>query len=196
MKRSIFIAVLGMGSLAVSYGQGYVNFNNYYSSSQTTGIIYGNGPSAGLGAGHEILVTLLYGATTDTLISQLTALSYSGSSGESPAIAGGQGGTTLPGVVQGAGPGVFNGGSVQVPGGTSFAFALEATGILNGQTYIGFSPIFIGTTATGTAPVPQLPAGLQQGTVDITTTVPEPTTLALAGLGGLASLVALRRKQA
>jgi hypothetical protein len=26
--------------------------------------------------------------------------------------------------------------------------------------------------------------------------VPEPTTLALAGLGGLASLVALRRKQA
>jgi len=194
MKRSIFIAVLGMGSLVASYGQGLVNFSNYYSSTSTTGITYGNGPAAGQGVGPEISVELLYGASTDTLISQLTPLASS-------ITAAGLGVASGPGAF-GTGAGWFTGGSVTVPtvGGTAipggtYAFAIEATGTFNSQTYTGFSPILDGTTsATSSSPVPNLPVGLLQGSFTVTS-VPEPTTLALGALG-LASLAMLRRKKA
>lgn len=179
-----------MGSMVAAYGQGYVNFSNYYSSSQTTGVIYGNGPDVGLGAGSEISVTLLYGAATDTLISQLTPLSFTGSSGQSPIALSGN-----PGPVHGSGPGVFAGGIVNLPAGGSYAFAVSATGTLGGNSYTGVSAIFTGSAVGPATPVGNLPLGLQQSTILINA-VPEPTTLALAGLGGLASLVALRRKKA
>jgi hypothetical protein len=85
-----------------------------------------------------------------------------------------------------------------VPGtpGSTYAFALEATGIYQGVSYTGFSSVFTGITqASSIVGIPDLPNGLFLGSFTVTA-VPEPTTLALAGLGGLASLVALRRKQA
>jgi len=55
MKKSVLIALFGAASVAATYGQGYVQFNNYYGGSQqTTGIIYANGPAAGLGVGSEL----------------------------------------------------------------------------------------------------------------------------------------------
>jgi PEP-CTERM motif len=59
------------------------------------------------------------------------------------------------------------------------------------STIRGQSGVFTGTLATGLTQ----PTYAQFGSFTIAS-VPEPTTLALAGLGGLASLVALRRKQA
>jgi hypothetical protein len=186
MKKSIFIAVLGLGFVVASYGQGNINFQNYYSSTQTTGVSYGSGPSAGLFAGPEISAILLYGASTDTSVSQMTPLASS----STPF---GLGAATQPGAI-GTGAGWFSGGTFLIPGaaGGTFTFAIEAIG----TGYIGYSSIFTGATqATSTSPVPNIPAGLEQSSF-VVNPVPEPTTLALAGLGGLASLVAFRRKQA
>jgi hypothetical protein len=73
MKKNILIAVLGLAATVGAYGQGLVNFANYFSEAQTTGVSYGNGPDAGLGLGAEGSAILLWGASTDTQISQLTA---------------------------------------------------------------------------------------------------------------------------
>ena len=40
MKKSILIAVLGVAATAVAYGQGKINFSNYYSSVQTTAPVF------------------------------------------------------------------------------------------------------------------------------------------------------------
>jgi hypothetical protein len=199
MKRGIFIAVLGMASAVAAYGQGYVNFSNYYNSTQTTGITYGNGPAVGLGVGPEISVTLLYGASTDTLISELTPLAYNDFAGDSSPIAAGNGIVSGPGAIPASqGGGWFSGGAVLVPGtpGSVYAFALSATGTYLGKTYNGVSGIFDGATqVSNLVGVPNLPPGLELGSFQVLTVVPEPTTLALAGLG-LASLAMLRRKKA
>jgi hypothetical protein len=189
MKKSIFIAVLGAASMVVAYGQGKVNFQNYYSSSQTTGISYSGGPNNGLFAGPEISVELYYGDSTATTFAQLTPLASS-------ITQVGLGVATIPGDL-GTGAGWFVGGSPVVPSiglaspGGTYEFAIYAFG----GGYSGESALFTGTTAaSSTANTPDLPVGLEKGSFTISS-VPEPTTLALAGLGGLASLIALRRKQ-
>jgi hypothetical protein len=193
LKKSLLLAILGLtASMTASYGQGLIGFSNYYYSYQTTGITYGNGPDAGLGVGPEISVELLYGASTDKLISQLTVVP--GSLTEV-----GVNGVTGPGPlgVPYAGPGVFDGGTVQVNGGVpgTFAFAIYATGTYEGQTYAGWSGVYDGSTQPSRiAPPPDLPTNLKQSsfTVDI---IPEPSTMVVAGLGGL-SFMLFRRKQA
>src|SRR5271155_4002011 len=77
MKKSIFVAVLGTTFAMACYGQGTIQFGNYLTSTQTTGISFGNGPLAGQFAGSEISAVLLFGASTDTLISQLTPIGNS-----------------------------------------------------------------------------------------------------------------------
>jgi hypothetical protein len=192
MKKSILIGILGIGTAVASYGQGNVLFNNYYGTYQTTGITYASGPSAGLGVGSEISVQLYFGASTDTLFSQLAAVPGS----VTPV---GINGITTPGTlgVPFAGAGVFDAGTTLVNGGTpgTFAFAIYASGTYLGTPYTGVSGIVVGATqANSLAPVPFLPASLQQGSF-VVNPVPEPTTLALGALGGLA-LLAFRRKQA
>jgi len=196
MKKSIFIAVLGLASAVVSYGQGFVNFANYVSSTQTFGVKYAGGPDSGLGVGPEMTAQLFFFDGTATQFSQLQPLTFS-SGGNSSPIAFGLGAASAPGAI-GTGAGWFSGGKVLVPGtaGDTYTFAIVATGVLNGITYTGQSGMFSGTTQlNSTSPLPNLPAGLIQQNWTVTA-VPEPTTLALAGLGGLASLVALRRKKA
>jgi hypothetical protein len=214
MKKSIFAAVLGIGmaSAISSYGQGFIIFNNYVSSTQSSGITFAAGSPGGIageGIPQGFTVTLLYGASTDTLISQLVPLNYSNGGNSSPAPVGtdGTGTATTPGPILvspiDSGAGIFDGGSVQIPltglnsfaAGSTLAIALEANGTWNGVTYSGFSALAsITTSASSTANVPDLPASLQSGSFTVAP-VPEPTTLALAGLGG-AALLALRRKKA
>src|SRR5579872_3691867 len=108
MKRSILIAVLGMAATAAAYGQGKVNFGNYYSASQTTGVFYGSGPDLGKGVGPEISATLLWGASTATQLSQLSPVAGS----TTPF---GLGVATGPGAI-GTGAGWFAGPAVVVNG--------------------------------------------------------------------------------
>jgi hypothetical protein len=197
MKKAVFIAVLGAASVVASHAQGIL-FNNYNNSVQTTGITFASGPLAGQGVGSEFSAQLLYGAAGDTLISQLvplgspvtfvTSLGYSALPSGSP-IYGNPASNT--------GAGWFGNAQVNFPAyNTAYAMAYSWTGTYLGVTYNGVSPIAVVTTpASSSSPALNLPPSLR-ATTFTSTPVPEPTTLALAALGGLASLVAFRRKQA
>jgi hypothetical protein len=204
MKRSIFIAVLGMASVAVTHGQGLVSFYNYVASSGPgityAGLTGANAADNGLGVGPEVSAELFAGAASDTQFSQLVAVPYSDVGGDASPVQVGLGVATGPGAI-GTGAGWFNGGAIQVPtiqgvsAGGTYAFAIYAFGTINGVAVSGFSSIFDGTTsATSGSPTPNAPSGFSTTGFNVTP-VPEPTTLALAGLGG-AALLALRRKKA
>ena len=196
MKRSILVA-LGLAATAVAYGQGKINFNNYYASTQTTGVTYDNSAQstadgvAGLGVGPEMTAILLWGPSTATAISQLSAVA-----GSSTPF--GNGDTAVPGtIVPPTGAGWFTGPTLSINGGTagSYAFAIEATGTLNGVQFQGFSPVVVGaTSASVSSATPNLPDAIRQGSFTVSP-VPEPSILALSGIGA-AALMLVRRKKA
>jgi hypothetical protein len=202
MKRSIFIAVLGMGSAAVAFGQGKIDFSNYTSPSAPKVTFNANGAldpvpgDAGLSVGSGVNAELAYYVGTSvsdvpTSLAQMTLLS---SSIVSFGLAGGDAnGSTY--------AGWFEGGVVTIPGVTSANNNFESFEVLafvgstySGASYAGNSSIFQSpTTATSSSGVPGfVPGSWQNFTVQA---VPEPTTLAIAGLGS-AALLALRRKKA
>jgi len=195
MKKSIVLAVLG-GTLAAasSQAQGIINFSSY---------------SANGGAG--ALTTFLSGGgvVPDGFSAQLY---YALGTVSDPVIPGNSQSILSPissslvlvGSAQvynsnaasaGAYPGYFGGNNVIIPTYASgpITFEVLTTGTVGSTPYQGRS----GTFTMASIPAAALPAinmtGMPAWQV---APVPEPTTLALAGLGGLASLVALRRKQA
>jgi hypothetical protein len=95
--------------------------------------------------------------------------------------------------------GYFDGGIVTIPGYVSGPITFEVVAY-NGSspatsTWRGRSGSFtMNSIATGPLPVPSL-GDNGQPMPDFIVGVPEPTTLALTGLGGLVSLAAFRRKQ-
>lgn len=219
MKRTIVASVLGIaGSAAMTYGQGTVYFQNYTSAANTVHITApvtfassghavtgGNGPSvAGNGVGKEFTADLLYSVGNTGTYTALTfansGATVSGAFGYPAAFAYGSGlDGALPGTPSGGSPGYFLGAGIKIPGYTSgtIAFIVEA---YNGSSYAasqgaglwrGQSAAFVmSSIATGTTPTGYL-TGLGGFTVS---SVPEPATMALGGLG-LASLLLFRRKQ-
>jgi hypothetical protein len=191
MKKSLVLAILGVtAGVTASYGQGRIFFCNYYSSHQTTGIIYSGGPYNGWGVGNEVSVELFYGASTDTSVFQLTGLASS-------IFQVGWNDVTAPAPLCTAfgsypGSGVFNGGDVTL-GAYNTTYALAIYAFDDAGDY-GWSDIFIGANQySSTTGSTELPEGLQQETFEVF--VPEPTTMALGALGGL-SLWLMRRKKA
>jgi len=182
MKKTIFIAVLGMAACAAtSYGQGYISFNSY-SADQSAGAIttFGNGPLNG---------SPVPGTFTAELYYALGAVS--------------SGFTALPSTItayDASGDGYFQGGTATIPGYSSGAVSFEifATGTYNSVVYSGFSAPFTESTIASSLSSPLTSFGDNgpgMPNFSVLAPVPEPTTLALAGLGGLASLVAIRRKK-
>ncbi len=184
MKKSILIAVLGVAACAAtSYGQGYVVMNSYLAN-------------GGLGA----TTTLSDGTPVS---SSWTAELYFalGTASDSAGVGlPGAGFTAIPSSItsyDANNDGYFqNSTPVIVPGYAAGAVSFEilASG---GSLYRSgaFTESKIGTDpASPPAIFGDNGPGMPSMVIPIAP-VPEPTTLALAGLGGLASLVAMRRKQ-
>jgi hypothetical protein len=200
MKKSVIIAALGMTVGAVSsFGQGAMTFNSYLANA-TAGVIVDF--SAGLGGG-----PVATGYTADLLysLSPITEAAGNGAisggwtlaSAVSPSVQS----VTTPFGTTSTDSGYFQGPNnfVLTPytAGTTVYFEVIAYQTANGYAASldrGHSASFSTTLATGS----NLPTdiGAAGMTPFLVSPVPEPTTLALAGLGGLASLVAFRRKQA
>jgi len=222
MKRTIVASILGIaGSVALvgsSHAQGTVYFQNYTSSLNpvqinapitfgSTGfaVTGGNGTSvAGNGVGKEFTADLLYslngGSTWTPLTFANSGATISGAFGYPAAFGYGSakdGPITTP---SGGNPGYFIGAGVKVPAYTSgsIEFIVEA---YNGTNYVSSvgaglwrgqsAPDVLSSIATGTTPTGYL-TGLEGFTVS---TIPEPATLAFAGLGLLSLLAIARRKK-
>jgi PEP-CTERM motif len=200
MKKSIFIAVLGVVAVAAtsSYGQGFVAFSSYVANAgvgATTSLFGGGGP---LGIGYTATLYYALGTVSDPVNQSSVASITSSPTGLS----------LLPGVseaydnsgnaIGAVGLGFFDGSSITIPNYVSGPITFEIWASNAAGTIVGRSGSFTDSSIAG----PGLPLTVMGDNAVggfpsfLVAPVPEPTTLALAGLGGLASLVALRRKQA
>jgi len=201
MKKSLILSVLGLAAVAANtYGQGSIAFNTYNANSnsgiQTT---YGAGTGFSGGIGSTFTGELLWSSV---------AIADTATTG--PVVAGSSltPGWTVGATYTFATPGNIPAGYIVDPSNLNIAAAVgtalyfEVVAFTGAQYatsggFAGHSAAFTGTLVTGTTlPSADQINNLTPFSVFTVTSVPEPTTLALAGLGGLASLVALRRKQA
>jgi hypothetical protein len=215
MKRAIIAAILGVaGSVATTYGQGIVQFNNYISHSFNP-VVQTGGANVDLPTVEVALFYVLGNATGDTTSAFLTAAGSPVSTGFID--------TTLNtlGSYGGTGPGGYYDSSTVATLASwttsqTATFMVEAWNTAAGGTFTtqgnlaGTSALwtevvdsgYASSTLTGYgiiptslgAPSEPMFTGMPTLTMALNP-VPEPTTLALAGLGG-AALLALRRKKA
>jgi len=182
--------------VASSYGQGEVSFANYAfeaGGQLSAPVTFAAGSPGGIGGeyvGSEFTATLLYeyGTMTSYSVAPNSASAFFGADGGTPASTGSG---TFANLNQ----------PVLIPGytGGQISFEVLATGTVAGHAYTGTSapdvlPSIV-TVAEGTAFGDMFNNGapgtyLQSWTV----ATPEPSTIALAGLG-VASLLALRRRK-
>jgi hypothetical protein len=202
MKKSLLLGLLGLASVASSYGQGFIKLDNY-----TT---YGPNVNYGVGAGGTVGAGLPAGWTVGLYVAQGDITGSIGSDGTST-------GNGLPttqnaAFVLGAGAGSTSGFASANTGGTvgqffsTPLFQASATAgsvvtieliAYNGADYAssairGHSTAFVMTTLAGTAPTPTS-VGSFMSSFSVTP-VPEPSTFALTGLGAAAMLIFRRRK--
>jgi hypothetical protein len=194
MKKSIVLAILGIAGATASYGQGYVNFLNYFGSTSPT-IGYNTNPAAapfgkaGLALGGSFAAELFwYNGVTDnpTLLSAIpstiTYFSFNGPSANS-----------TPDGDTADGAGWFIGPTATLTGYTSGQVTLEVW-VFN-SSFSGVSPFFLMTPATGITPVPSFPTSGPDSYQNFAITlIPEPGMLVFGALGGL-GLLLFRRKQ-
>lgn len=206
MKKTVIASLLGLAVVAAtasSYGQGFVQFQNYnfgatslnapvtFGVTATSG---GKAGTAGVRVGNEFTADLLYsldGGTTYTLLTAANA-----NDPQYPAAFG----------ITGAGDGdsanfagYFFGNTATIPGYSSGPISFIVEAWTGGASYAaatqwrGQSASFTmpSITAAGGAGQPSDFAGLTAFAVN---PVPEPSIFALAGLGA-AGLMAFRRKK-
>jgi hypothetical protein len=206
MKKIIIASVLGVAACAAvtsSYGQGSMIFVNYSLGATSYFAPVTVGSLAGPVVGSDFTATLLYSSTlngTYTAVTGAAPQAFSGTGLGDSADGGGffsAVGVTVP-VSQYTGGAAFFEIFVQNVNSVTFDSNLYTAGQLSG-TSASFAYSTLATAANSHPTQDPFPDS-QDVTTPLTaffvTPVPEPTTLALAGLGGLASLVALRRKKA
>jgi hypothetical protein len=196
MKKSVLLGIIGLAAgMATSYGQGYITLDNYTSGLNTTPITYLGTPLSSAWN-----VGLYFVGATTSAGSGLVEGAGNGIPSATLALGTGAGATDTFASDNATGnPGFYGSSAAFNTGSTTFTFATLEVIAYNGATYAsstirGHSAAFTMATVTATSPTPIYTGDFSSSF--IVTAVPEPATLALAGLGGLASLVALRRKQA
>jgi hypothetical protein len=207
MKKTLIITVLGASlSTLSSYGQGLILLDNYNTGGPnvTFGVGSGGTVGAGLTAGWTMGLYYAVGnisgsigadASGTAIPSDLGALVLGSGAGSTAAFSTSTFGTDGQ---------ALSGATFTVPG-TLSAGGDTITVMLiayNGATYAdstvrGHSSAFTMPTSAATSNSPN-PVGSYMSAFSVysVTPVPEPSTLALAGLGGFGMLMALRRKKA
>ncbi|HVU09291.1 MAG TPA: PEP-CTERM sorting domain-containing protein [Verrucomicrobiae bacterium] len=191
MKKTLILGVLGLAvGVLSSRGQGSIQFNTYTANNSNGILSTFNGVP-------------LDGTFTGELLYSLTPINDTAGAG--PLSQGWTVGSTAlfdqPGVIAG----YIQGPNLVLPSYTSGLVYFEIIAF-NGASYgagtaYGHTASFSMPLATGTVQAwvaDGNPANGGSGLISalVLQPVPEPATLALAGLGGLAALVAYRRKQA
>jgi hypothetical protein len=198
MKKSVVIAVLGLAVSAVSsFGQGSMIFNSY-TANDSAGVLthFSGGLGSGLvGAGYS--ADLLYSLTPIADVAGNGPLTpgWSLSGAGVPSVQSVITPFGTSGVLLGYFQSPANFGLNVYTAGTTvyfevLAYQTAAGSYANSLAGRGHSATFSTTLATGATPPPLM---VDFGAFTVSP-VPEPTTLALAGLGGL-SLLLFRRKQ-
>jgi hypothetical protein len=191
MKKTIVLAALGLTTSAVtSFGQGSVIFSSYSANNTTGAYTYLFGGTTPIPDGFHADLYQAIGSVVDSV--------NTASSASVTALPSGLSDVGVLGILYSGG--FFNDANpVTVLTSGQITFEVVA---FNGSTYAnstirGRSGSFTMTSlAAAPSPLNGLGDNGQPFPTMFVSSVPEPTTLALAGLGGLASLVALRRKQA
>jgi hypothetical protein len=197
MKKSIFIAVLGVAAVAASsYGQGYIVFSTYASNGGVGNIAETLVGSTPLGSTYTASLYYALGTVADP-VSQTAPSITSPVSGAFTLYTGANNSFAFDNsgsAVGTAGLGYVDGGLVTIPGYTSGAISFEL--VATGPSEHGRSGAWTESSIVSSASLPPGYFG-DNGTAPAfyVASVPEPTSLALASLGGLASLVALRRRK-
>jgi hypothetical protein len=193
MKKSVILAALGLAVATVSsYAQqGFIAFDTY-DAAGGAGIqtVFGNGPSVGSGIGSTFTGELLF-STTAINDSATTAGTAS-----NPLTGGWTVASTGTFNTGAASAGYITGPNFTYASGGTFFFEIAAfNGASYGaSTYQGHSASFQATLVTGTT-LPNADQLDNLAPFSVFQTVPEPTTMALGGLG-LAALLVARRKKA
>jgi len=184
MKKVILSAVLVAGITANLFAQGQVHIDNFGGGGN---ILVGTTVSNAVPDNRLDLSLALWGGASAGSLSLIAIVGNVGQGGgifydATSAGSDGQGNWNIPGTV---------------PGGTAFlqvygweGSAADYASALQAGVATGFTPVFSQITGGGALPVPSL-----SGMPNLVLTVaPEPTTLALCGLGA-ASLLLFRRKK-
>jgi hypothetical protein len=209
MKKSIVLGIIALATgAATSYGQGFITLDNYSSGLGDPAVVYGtgvfaNGVSGALGTvgapvTSDWTVGLYFVGGTPSLTDP------AGSTIPIAPLALGAGtGSTVEMTIENAGGnlgyfGSFAAFNTGVAAGAMVTLEVvvydTAAGSYASALYRGHSAPFSMATVAITSPTPIYAGDFMPGQISVMS-VPEPTTLALAGLGGLA-LLAFRRKQA
>jgi len=202
MKKAILLTALAVGLSAGAFAQGTIKFANTTASSAKTNDLQGH---TGVAAGSYVHVALYWGVLGSTE-AQLVQIGPDQGSGN-----GGVGSTAFINV---AGNGIFTSGSgiwvtgsatpgsgtgtFQVRGWsgnfTSYAAAYAAAQT-DGSVFVGVSSLFDSHVGGGGTPAEPNPSNLGSNFTGLTIApVPEPSTIALGGLGAAALLLFRRRK--
>jgi hypothetical protein len=207
MKKTIVLAMVGLASAVAtsSYGQSVILLNNYTSSGPY--VNYGAGSDGALGTGvtsaYKMGLYYALGNITGSVAADPTGIAIPSTLG-ALILGSGSGSTatfqtsafgTLGAAVAGS---VYNVPGTSGNGGETITLEIIA---YEGASYAaaterGHSAAFTLVTSANSSPTPvTITPGMPGFSVFAVSAIPEPTTLALGGLG-LAALILARRKQA
>jgi hypothetical protein len=197
MKKTLVLGLLGLAStVATSQGQGFIFLDNYNTYGPYITYGAGSGGPVGTGISSAFTVGIYLGQGTLVAAADPLGTAIPTSLNAQLLLGTGPGSTTPAGA--GGTPGAYLAGSTFQASAASGATITAMIVAYNGANYVdstvrGHSATFQLVTKPGSDPQ-FVVTGSAQPQFSVFLAIPEPTTLALGGLGLVSMLVARRRK--